>query len=164
MNNLGKSFKIFLALTFIAHNLWAQPSQKSIKRVIAEVNDLRESGCVCGGQWMPPVGRVSWDTGLYSVSNKYARYMAKYDHFDHISREGEDLGDRLDKAGHKWITIGENLAHGYDDFYQVMDAWKESPSHCKMLMHPEMNKMGLSKHRRYWAQSFTGVPKGIVSK
>jgi len=142
----------------------AQPSKESIRKVISEVNELRASGCICGGKWMPPVDRVSWDPGLHLVSNKYARYMAKYDHFDHVSREGEDLGDRLDNAGYDWITIGENLAHGYDDFYQVLEAWKESPSHCKMLMHPDMNKMGLSKHRRYWAQSFTGVPKGIVSK
>ena len=132
--------------------------------MISEVNDLRVSGCVCGGKWMPPVGRVSWDPGLHLVSNKYARYMERYDHFDHISREGEDLGDRLDRAGYKWMTIGENLAHGYDDFHQVLRAWIESPPHCKMLMHPDMNKMGLSKHNTYWVQSFSGVPKGIVSE
>ena len=148
----------------VAQGLIAQPSEESIRRVIDEVNDLRAQGSVCGGQWMPPVGRLSWDPGLHLVSNQYARYMAKYDHFDHVSREGEDLGDRLDKVGYEWITIGENLAHGYDDFYQVLQAWKESPSHCKMLMHPDMTKMGMSKHKRYWAQSFSGVPKELVSQ
>jgi len=112
---------------------------------------------------MPPVGRVSWDVDLYKVSNSYARYMARHRHFDHISKSGEDLGDRLNKVDYEWLTIGENLAHGYHDFYEVLDAWKESPDHCKMLMHPDMNKMGLSKHSTYWVQSFSGVPKDFLS-
>lgn len=153
-----------LLFCFLSHaSLSAQPSKESIRKVIGEINDLRASGCVCGGKWMPPVGRVSWDRHLHQVSNKYARYMALHDHFDHISKNGEDLGDRLDNAGYKWLTIGENLAHGYHDFYDVLEAWKDSPSHCKMLMHPDMTKMGLSKHKTYWVQSFSGVPEGMAS-
>jgi len=139
----------------------SQPSKKAIRQVLDEVNDLRQQGYVCGGRWMPPVGRVTWDKELHLVSNQYARYMAKYDHFAHISLEGEDLGDRLNNAGYEWLTIGENLGHGYHDFYDVFEAWKDSPDHCKMLMHPDMTKMGLSKHQTYWVQSFSGVPKEL---
>jgi len=161
--------KTWLILSFLgisifwSSNVHAQPTKTSIRKVLGEINDLRASGCVCGGRWMPPVDKVSWDGGLYKVSNKYARYMAKYRHFDHVSKSGEDLGDRLDNAGYDWMTIGENLAHGYNDFFDVLQAWKDSPSHCKMLMHADMNKMGLSKHKMYWVQSFSGVPKGLAS-
>ena len=89
--------------------------------------------------------------------------MAANRHFDHISKEGEDLGDRLDKVDYSWIKIGENLAYGYHDFYSVMKAWKKSPSHCRMLMDPDVTKMGMSKHRIYWVQSFSRTEPHIPS-
>lgn len=141
----------------------AQPSQSNIYRVLSEINLVRTTGCQCGSQWMPPVQPVEWNHQLYKVSNRYARYMAANGHFDHVSKSGEDLGDRLDNAGYDWDKIGENLGVGYDDFFAVLDAWKKSPSHCKMLMDPDMTDMGLSKHKTYWVQSFSKEPMSIVS-
>ena len=104
---------------------------------------------------MAPAGPLKWHHVLYRVSNTYARYLARNRHFDHISKEGEDLGDRLDHVGYEWNLIGENLGVGYDDFYAVFKAWQESPDHCKMLMNPKMTHVGMSKHKRYWVQSFS---------
>lgn len=104
---------------------------------------------------MKPVGPVKWDVDLYKVSRTYARYLERHEHFDHISLEGEDLGDRLDHINYDWQKIGENLGYGYDNFYQVLEAWKNSPSHCTMLMDPDVTHMGLSKRGTYWVQSFS---------
>ena len=119
-----------------------------------EINELRRDGCLCGGEYMKPTHDLMWDDQLYLVSRDYARYMDKYNHFDHFSRNGEDIGDRLDKIGYKWYRVGENLGRGYDDFYSVFKAWIASPSHCKMLMDPHVKFIGMSKYNHYWAQSF----------
>lgn len=88
--------------------------------------------------------------------------MYKYKHFDHLSKSGEDLGDRLDRISYPWMKIGENIAVGYRDFYEVLEAWKRSPSHCQMLMDPDMTKMGISKYHSYWVQSFSLPGRGIA--
>ena len=134
--------------------LTGQPSENAVNRVMTKINILRSSGSICGQEKLPPVGPLQWDNNLYAVSKQYANYMNKYDHFDHLSRNGEDLGDRLDRYGYKWQKIGENLGYGYDDFNKVLDAWIESPTHCKMLMDPDVTHMGMSKKGKYWAQSF----------
>lgn len=143
--------------------VFAQPSNSDIQKVIYKINDLRSEGCYCGNKWMPPAQPLKWNEQLYKVSNSYARYMARNNHFDHISKNGEDLGDRLNKIGFKWKKIGENLGLGYRDFYSVVEAWKDSPSHCSMLMDPDMTEMGLSKHKLYWVQSFSGTPSYLSS-
>jgi len=152
-----------LSFSLLSFLLPAQPSQTNIHRVLSEVNMLRSEGCNCGGQWMSPVQPVQWNNVLYRVSNKYARYMAANGHFDHVSKSGENLGDRLSNIGYDWAKIGENLGFGYDDFYHVLEAWKKSPSHCRMLMDPDMTDMGLSKHKTYWVQSFSKEPLSIVA-
>ncbi len=135
--------------------IYGQPDKKDIDRVISEVNDLRKTGCYCGGRWMPPARPVSWDHELYIVSREYARYMYRNDHFSHFSKNGEDLGDRLDRMGYEWQKVGENIGHGYMDFYDVFEAWRRSPSHCEMLMDPDVTLMGMSKYYTYWVQSFS---------
>ncbi len=144
-------FLIF-SQTFV---LLAQPTHADINRVMAEINLLRTSGCSCGGRKMRPVKPVIWDQRLYQVSRRYALYMERHNHFDHRSLEGQDLGDRLEAIGYNWQKVGENLGFGYDDFYSVLEAWKKSPSHCRMLMDPDVTHMGLSKRGVYWAQSFS---------
>lgn len=153
---------LVLLFSFFSICTSAQPSNQDIRQVIAEINKLRNSGCQCGDEWMPPVQPVKWNNDLYRVSNKYAKYMYANDHFDHISKSGEDLGDRLNKIGYDWMKIGENLGFGYHDFYSVLEAWIESPSHCTMLMDADMTDMGLSKHRIYWVQSFSKSSKSIA--
>ncbi|MEL6123202.1 MAG: CAP domain-containing protein [Bacteroidota bacterium] len=152
---------LFIVLPYLAST---QPTQRDVMAVMTKINYLRASGCTCGGQQMHPVGPVKWDDRLYRVSRQYAIYMNRHNHFEHLSREGEDLGDRLDALGYPWLKIGENLAFGYRDFHDVLEAWKESPSHCRMLMDPEVTHMGLSKKGLYWAQSFSLPDLGVVSE
>jgi len=147
--------RIFIVIFLIFPILLnAQPSENAINRVMTKVNLLRASGCKCGNKTMRPVNPVVWDTELYVVSQKYATYMEQNEHFDHITKDGKDLGDRLELKGYDWYKVGENLGYGYRDFNEVLQAWKKSPSHCRMLMDPDVTHMGLSKRGKYWVQSF----------
>lgn len=154
-------FACSVLLLSFSFTVFAQPSNRDITHVMAKINHLRSSGCQCGETYMPPVAPVRWSHHLYKVSAKYAMYMHRYDHFEHISREGDDLGDRLDASGYDWVKVGENLGKGYKDFYGVFSAWIESPSHCRMLMDPDMTEMGMSKKGLYWAQSWAKPNLGL---
>lgn len=144
-----------LFLTFITLYLTAQPSSAAIEKVIVELNTLRAKGCRCGNALMPPAAPLKWDQTLYEVSKGYARYLYNNNLFSHKTRDGRTLGDRLDQIGYDWQRIGENLGKGYYDFFDVLEAWKKSPSHCKMLMDPDVTDFGMSKHYDYWVQTFT---------
>ena len=82
---------LIIISTITITSLSSQPSANSIKRVLAEINELRSQGCICGSKRMAPAKPLQWDEALYKVSNKYARYMSRNSHFDHVSKEGEDL-------------------------------------------------------------------------
>ncbi len=150
------------------HLTWAvsgQPTHRDVQEVLDQINALRSKGCRCGGEEMPPAAPLVWDTKLYTSAREYARYMDRNDHFDHIDHYGRDLGDRLDKLEYKWMVFGENLGRGYQRFFEVLSAWKESPSHCKMLMNKEVTHMALSRYNKYWAMSLAlPMPDPIATK
>jgi len=154
----------YIALLLISTIANAQPKDRDVDLVLAKINLLRSSGCKCGSRQLPPVGPVIWSDQLYEASRAYARYMYKYKHFEHVSLEGEDLGDRLDKINYPWLKIGENLAFGYKHFDETLQAWIDSPSHCKMLMDPDVTEMGMSKRGLYWAQSWGKPEPNFASK
>lgn len=149
----GFLLPIFLVL-LISQSVMCQISQESIDKMTIEVNKVRASGVKCGSTRMPPVHELYWNEKLYTVSEEYASYMEEHDHFDHISIEGEDAGMRLDKAEYKWRYVGENIAFGQFDFYEVLKDWVKSESHCKMLMSPNVRHFAVAREKEYWVQTF----------
>jgi len=73
-----------------------------------------------------------------------------------IRAEGCKCGrkDRFDDFGYRWQFAGENLGEGQESFQEVVRDWLASPSHCRMIMNPDMTEMGLAKRGKYWVQHF----------
>jgi uncharacterized protein YkwD len=122
--------------------------------VLQRINKLRKKGCTCGRKRMKPVGPVTWNSTLEVSAHQHAKEMQTYNYFDHHSVGGLDIGDRLDRLGYKWQYVGENLAVGQKSFDEAMRDWIKSPSHCRMLMNPDMNEVAVSKYGKYWVQHF----------
>lgn len=149
--------RFFLAvyLIFIASSIAI--SQSSItdlgvgkQYVLRKVNEIRNKGCTCNGQVYKPVGKLIWNQKLEESALLHAKSMHKNDFFSHFSLDGKDIGARLDDVGYTWQYAGENLAEGQKSFDEALEDWMESPTHCKMLMHPEMREMAISKYGTYW--------------
>lgn len=139
------------------------PSEASKDLMVIKVNKLRMNGCYCGSEYMPPVDRVKWDELLYNSALSHAKQMDAYNYFSHFSPSGLDIGERLDRFGYPWQIAGENLGEGQLSFNEVLRDWMESPSHCKMLMNPKVNEMGIAKFDKYWVQHFgKRLPKGTI--
>lgn len=147
-------FALLLIWPFVSSDSNAQPTPQAIDRVLIKINTLRAEGCSCGHRQMAPTHPLQWNKSLYQVANKYARYMVSNDIFAHVDKDGHTVAERVSATGYAWHEVGENIAMGYDDFYEVLQAWIDSPSHCEMLMHPSMRDFGMSKHKDYWVQVF----------
>lgn len=137
------------------------PSDDIKEMMLARVNNFRAEGCYCGNEYMPAVKSVIWEDMLYTSAISHAREMKKKNFFSHFSANGLDIGDRLDEFGYPWQIAGENLGEGQRSFREVMRDWIDSPSHCRMLMNPKIEEMGVARHSIYWVQHFgKRLPKG----
>lgn len=136
-----------------------------VRAILKKVNTIRANGCFCGNQYYPPAGSVRWSKTLHVSALKHAKDMTRNNYFSHFSPRGKDVGDRLDALGYKWLYVGENLGEGQRTLDEVLLEWKRSPSHCQMLMNPNMSRMGLAHHGRFWVQHFAKpLPKNAVKR
>jgi uncharacterized protein YkwD len=146
-------FFFLFSFTFSWDEEYKMPEKVKL-RIIKQVNYVRTRGCICGDEYMKPVKPVTWNETLYTSALSHARDMDRNNFFDHFSSDGKNVGERLDGFGYIWIHIGENLGTGQISFSEVLKDWIESPSHCKMLMNPEVKEMGVAKYKTFWVQHF----------
>ena len=132
----------------------SKDSYDSDTYILSEINGLRKNGCLCNGKYYSPVQVLKWNALLYKSAYKHAKSMYDFDYFSHISPDGKDVGDRLETVGYNWQYAGENLAEGQKSFKEAMHDWIASESHCKMLMNPNMEEVGVAKYGNYWVQHF----------
>lgn len=151
---------ILFSFTFSWNEGYKIPEEVK-SRIIEQVNYVRTHGCKCGHEYMKPVSPVTWNETLYTSALSHAKDMDRNNFFDHFSSDGKNVGERLDGFGYNWVHIGENLGTGQSSFSEVLGDWIESPSHCKMLMNPEVKEMGVAKYKAFWVQHFgTRIPPG----
>jgi uncharacterized protein YkwD len=122
--------------------------------IVDAVNDIRAKGCYCGRRYMPPVGKIEWNDLLYKSAYTQAKEMHDNNYFAHYSKDGLNIGERLEKVGYKWQVAGENLGEGQLSFDEVLGDWQKSYSHCTMLMNPKVTEMAVAQYKDYWVQHF----------
>jgi len=157
------SIYTFLLLVFCAFSAYAQQLNTESKafqqEFLQRINAIRASGCNCGGQEMPPVQPVSWNTQLEAAAQMHADDMYIENYFSHESISGAKLKQRLERTGYnlsnvRRYAIGENIAKGQRSIPQVITSWINSPTHCKNLMNPDFREMGVAFRKYYWVQDF----------
>lgn len=106
---------------------------------------------------------------LFSSSGAKAEDMAREQYFSHQSPKGKTLSFFLDQAGYQYRVAGENLAVGYFDAQETVEAWKASPTHRANLLDKDFTEIGVGARRGvfegassvFLAQHF-GQPKNLV--
>jgi uncharacterized protein YkwD len=122
--------------------------------MLAQVNQLRQSGCRCGPNWMPPVPPLTWNDTLAQAADVHARDMAAGQYLSHISPSGTSPIQRAADAGYSGTYVGENIARGYYSINQVMMGWQASEDHCRAMMDSLYQQMGAARSGDYWVQEF----------
>ena len=125
------------------------------------INLTRQKGCNCGIKYYAPAPPLTWNDKLQDAAEEHAKDMARQNYFDHTSKDGRSMQDRIITAGYKFkgyksFAIGENIAAGQQSIAEVMDGWFKSEGHCKNLMNPSFKEIGVAENHKYWVQDFGG--------
>jgi uncharacterized protein YkwD len=118
--------------------------------LLTRLNQLREKGCTCGLDIMPPAPKVTWNTALEQTAALHAEDMLERNYFSHITPEGIPAVQRSRQQGYTGIEVGEVIAKNYTSADAVMAAWIASESHCKAMMDTAYNEVGAGKAGTYW--------------
>jgi uncharacterized protein YkwD len=98
------------------------------------------------------------DSRLATAARKHSADMAARDYFDHNTPEGVDMATRVNNAGYKWSSLGENIAMGQQDAASVMESWMKSPGHRANILNCGFKQIGIGLAYRgktpYWTQDF----------
>ncbi len=150
MRNLCAILIMFLGITLNAQSHVDYNLQEQKQAILKAVNKIRVKGCKCGRKRMAPVKPLKWNNKLYKSAYLHSKEMAENGFFSHYSKNGNDVGDKLEAVSYNWKNAGENIAEGQKKLSEVMVDWLESKTHCKMIMHPEMTEMGMARVGKYW--------------
>jgi uncharacterized protein YkwD len=136
------------------------------QRVLDLVNEARASARNCGNRNFNAARPLRWNERLAEATRLHAEDMARNDYFSHRGRDGSNPAQRVERAGYRYRSTGENIAAG--GRMKPEDAvagWINSPGHCANLMNPAFTEMGAayavdsaSEMGVYWAQAF-GTPR-----
>jgi uncharacterized protein YkwD len=135
-------------------NSGAASNSSFSNQMLAAVNQLRASGTTCGGETMPPVKPLVWNTKLEKASVAHSVYMSDTNNFSHQGKNGSWPEERIKAAGYAWDQVGENIGKGYKDIPAAIVGWKESTGHCKQMMSADVTEMGAAKVGPYWCQKY----------
>jgi len=139
--------------------------QSAGQRVLELVNQARAARRYCGNRMFNAARPVRWNDLLAEASRLHAEDMARYNYFSHSGRDGSDPAQRVERAGYRFRSTGENIAGGQMKPEDAVAGWIKSPEHCANLMNPGFTEMGAafainsrSEMGVYWTQAF-GTPR-----
>lgn len=115
---------------------WLTPdlmSQES-KRIVNLTNDLRVSLQLAPLQESAVLNQAAY--------NK-AQDMLVQQYFAHLGPDGKRVSSWLKNAGYDYLMAGENLAIGFASADEVVEAWKNSPTHYANLVDPAWQDIGV---------------------
>ena len=118
------------------------------------INAFRAETNDCGGEIHEPTFPLKWHPNLDAAAEAHAQYMFDNNILSHEGRDGSTLADRLEIAGYDARAFGENIAEGPATPAEVVEAFKNSPSHCVVMSSPHFTQVGISKIGRYWVFDF----------
>lgn len=138
----------------------ASGSDRLIRQVLKLTNGYRQQAGLQPLQLNPTLTTAAYGHSLD---------MATQDFFGHVGSNGSTVFNRLDTAGYRYTTAGENIAAGFTTAKAVVQAWMNSPLHRQNILTPFLEEVGIGfvflpsdsgklKLRYYWTQDF-GVPQ-----
>jgi uncharacterized protein YkwD len=115
-------------------------------QMVRTLNRIRAHGAPCASA----IGsRVHWSSRLARLAKEHSREMAEAGRIGH-----RGFRDRLHRSGYR--TGAENVASGYglSTPGRVIRLWLKSPAHCRNLMNPAYDRIGIARARQgkqyYW--------------
>ena len=116
---------------WLTPDLLAEQSQK----IVDATNNLRLSLNIEPLSNSPVLQAAALDKTEDMLVNQY---------FAHVSPDNKGLKYWLSKVSYNYQVAGENLAIGFSDPIEVVNAWKASPSHYSNLIDADFKEIGVA--------------------
>jgi uncharacterized protein YkwD len=112
--------------------------------VVLRSTQLEQSVAYWTNQWRTVVHcpQVKVDIRLANAARAHSVWMAKTGTFSHISTGGTSFVTRIQRAGYT-APQSENIAYGYREGKQVLDAWMKSPGHRANIANCRAKSVGI---------------------
>ncbi|WP_019585016.1 CAP domain-containing protein [Deinococcus apachensis] len=129
------------------------------QQVLNLTNQARAQARTCGADRFAATTPLMSDARLEQAAQRHAADMAARNYFNHTSQDGRTFVQRITAAGYTWRTVGENIAAGQTSPEEVVAAWLASEGHCRNIMSPSFQELGVGYARggsygHYWVQDF----------
>lgn len=118
------------------------------------INEFRAEENNCGGEIMAIAEPLQWHPNLDAAAEAHAVDMYDNNVLTHTGSDGSTLGERLTRANYIASRWGENVAKGPQTPAQAVEAFKNSPAHCKVMSSPNYKQVGIAKMGDYWVFDF----------
>jgi uncharacterized protein YkwD len=87
---------------------WFGKDSSLVKDVLEPINAARSKGMMCGSRYYKPARTVVWNDKLGHAALQHSLDMAENGFLSHKGSDESDPGERLSKAGYRWVSYGEN--------------------------------------------------------
>ena len=131
--------------------------------LLQAVNAVRAAGAVCGSKIYRATHDLNWNNMLQKSATAHSRDMADNKMFSHVSSNGDTLLQRVQTTGYDLRAAGENIAAGQGSVKEVIASWLNSPGHCKNMLEPSYQDIGVACIRNdsapygfYWTMNLGG--------
>ncbi|MGM0769112.1 MAG: CAP domain-containing protein [Pseudomonadota bacterium] len=129
--------------------------------MLERVNAARATARSCGSESFAAAQPLTYNCPIEGAAVSHSNDMATHNFFSHIGSDGLRVGARVTATDFSWSVVGENIAAGYDEVGAVMEAWLESPGHCRNIMDPRFTEFAVTRvdaanadYDNYWTQVF----------
>ncbi len=104
------------------------------------------------------LGPVSVSPTLTRIASDHAAKMASMNRMAHVLPGQGSFKRRIASGGYRASLVAENVGAGYGSLETAIQRWKDSPSHDKNLLHPQITEIGIavahapeSRFKTYWS-------------
>ena len=131
------------------------------QQVVQAVNEARAQPRTCGDVALPAAPPLRWNAQVAYAALLESEWMLRTNKFSHGWDDGKYVWHRFEMVTYDWAQADENIAAGFRTLAEAMQAWIDSPSHCKALMRGDIREVGLavvpgaaqSKYGSYWTMA-----------
>lgn len=104
------------------------------------------------------LGALGLNSQLNSGAQAKSNHMVAHNYWAHTAPDGTEPWYFFDMAGYPYIHAGENLAYGFADSAEMIDAWMDSPGHRANILgdYKEMG-FGITNGSNYQSGEYTVV-------
>jgi len=76
-------------------------------------------------------------------------------YFSHVSPTNKSITSWISQVNYSYVTAGENLAMGFSEASELVQAWKNSESHRQNLLDPDYSEIGVAMSNGEYKDSDT---------